>query len=49
MNYAEIGYVTDDLNLSVIREGDELACMPAQIIAHAPLLNRKSKEPAYLE
>ena len=49
VNYAEIGHVTDDLNLSVIREGDELACMPAQIIAHAPLLNRKSKEPAYLE
>jgi phosphoribosylformylglycinamidine synthase subunit PurL len=48
VNYSEIGYVTDDLNLSVIREGNMLACMPAQIIAHAPLLNRKSKRPSYL-
>ena len=49
VNYSEIGYVTDDLNLSVIREGNTLACMPAQIIAHAPLLNRKSKRPSYLK
>ncbi len=49
VNYSEIGYVTDDLNLSVIREGNMLACMPAQIIAHAPLLNRKSKRPSYLK
>ncbi len=48
VNYSEIGYVTDDLNLSVNREGNTLACMPAQIIAHAPLLNRKSKRPSYL-
>ena len=49
VNYSEIGYVTDDLNLSVIREGNMLACMPAEIIAHAPLLNRKFKQPSYLK
>ncbi len=49
VNYSEIGYVTDDLNLSIIRKGDTLACMPAQIIAHAPLLNRKFKQPTYLK
>lgn len=49
VNYSEIGYVTDDLNLSIIKEGNTLACMPAQIIAHAPLLNRKFKQPSYLK
>ncbi|TVP41614.1 phosphoribosylformylglycinamidine synthase subunit PurL [Candidatus Nitrosocosmicus arcticus] len=49
VNYSEIGYVTDDLNLSVVRGGNTLACMPANIIAHAPLLNRKFKQPPYLE
>ena len=49
VNYSEIGYVTDDLNLSVIRGDNTLARMPAQIIAHAPLLNRKFKQPSYLK
>lgn len=49
VSYSVIGYVTDDLNLSVVREGNTLACMPAKIIAHAPLLNRKFKQPSYLK
>ncbi len=49
VNYSEIGYVTDDLNLSIIREGNMLACMPANIIAHSPLLDRKFKLPSYLK
>ena len=49
VNYSEIGYVTEDMNLSVTRKGDVLASMPAQIIAHAPLLNRKFKKPSYLK
>jgi len=49
VNYSIIGHVTDDLNLSVVKAGNILACMPAEIIAHAPLLNRKFKHPSYLE
>ena len=49
VNCSVIGHVTDDLNLSVVREGNTLACMPAEIIAHAPLLNRKFMQPSYLE
>ena len=49
VSYSVIGHVTDDLNLSVVREGNMLACMPAKIIAHAPLLSRKFKQPSYLK
>lgn len=49
IKYAVIGTVTEDLNLSINREGRTLANMPAKVVAHAPLLDRKSKIPSYLE
>ena len=48
VRFAVIGRVTKDKNLSISSAGKIVAQMPASLVAHAPLLDRPSKEPAYL-
>ncbi len=49
IKYSVIGKVNNGKNISIKRNGQVLAKMPAKLIAHAPLLNRPSKKPTYLE
>jgi phosphoribosylformylglycinamidine synthase len=44
-----IGKVTGNKIMKVTQNKSVLASMPAEIVAHAPLLDRPSKEPAYLK
>jgi phosphoribosylformylglycinamidine synthase len=44
-----IGKVTSDKIMKVKNSSTVVASMPAEIVANAPLLDRQSKEPAYLE
>lgn len=48
ISYSIIGKVTDNNNLVINRNGICIANMPAAVVAHAPLLTRKFKKPAYL-
>lgn len=43
-----IGEVTNDGNLCVTKENNILAQMPAELVSHAPLLDRESYFPSYL-
>jgi phosphoribosylformylglycinamidine synthase subunit PurL len=49
IKYSVIGKVNNGKNISIKKNGQVLAKMPAKLIAHAPLLNRPSKKPTYLE
>ena len=44
-----IGKVKDNNLMHVKKENNTLALIPADIVANAPLLDRKTKEPAYLK
>ncbi|WP_148686714.1 phosphoribosylformylglycinamidine synthase subunit PurL [Candidatus Nitrosocosmicus hydrocola] len=48
VNLAVIGQVTKGGDLSIFSAGKIVAQMPASVVAHAPLLDRSSKEPIYL-
>jgi len=48
VNFAVIGQVTKGGDLSIFSAGKIVAQMPASVVAHAPLLDRSSKEPIYL-
>ncbi len=47
--YSIIGEVTDSGNLTVKMEEEELANVPANILAKAPIIHRRLKEPDYLK
>jgi phosphoribosylformylglycinamidine synthase subunit PurL len=49
IKYSVIGKVNNSKNISIKKNGQVVAKMPAKLIAHAPLLNRPSKKPFYLE
>ncbi len=49
IRYSVIGKVNNKKNLLIKKEGLAIADMPAELIAHAPLLDRKYKKPQYLE
>jgi phosphoribosylformylglycinamidine synthase subunit PurL len=44
-----IGKVTEDKMMKVTNKKSVLALMPAQVVANAPLLDRPSKRPSYLD
>lgn len=44
-----IGKVKDDLKMQVIDGKKTCANLPTEVVAHAPLLDRPSKRPSYLE
>lgn len=48
VTFAVIGQVTKGGDLSILSDGKIVAQMPANVIAHAPLLDRSSRKPAYL-
>ncbi len=48
VKYSIIGHVTGDGDLSITSNGKIVAQMPANVVAHAPLLDRPFKEPSYL-
>jgi phosphoribosylformylglycinamidine synthase len=47
--YSVIGKVTDDSMMNVVLGKDILATLPSQIVANAPLLDRPSSKPRYLD
>ncbi len=49
IKYSVIGKVNNNKNLTIKKNGKLMAKMPAKLIAHAPLLDRPSKKPLYLE
>src|SRR6476661_5244683 len=49
IKYSLIGKVNNSKKLLVKRNGSLVAEMPAKVIANAPLLDRLSKKPYYLE
>jgi phosphoribosylformylglycinamidine synthase len=49
IKYSLIGKVNNNKKLIIKKNGQVLATMPAKLIAHAPLLNRPSKKPTYLD
>lgn len=49
IKYSVIGKVNNDKNVLIKKNGQVLATMPAKLIAHAPLLDRPSKQPNYLD
>jgi phosphoribosylformylglycinamidine synthase subunit PurL len=49
IKYSVIGIVNNSKKLLIKRNGQVLAKMPAKLIANAPLLDRPSKKPIYLE
>lgn len=49
IRYSVIGKVNNKKNLLIKKEGLAIANMPAELIAHAPLLDRTYKRPQYLE
>lgn len=49
VNCSVIGKVTGDKIMKVTDKNSVLALMPAEIVANAPLLDRPSKRPAYLD
>jgi phosphoribosylformylglycinamidine synthase subunit PurL len=49
IKFSVIGKVNNSKKLLIKRNGQVLAKMPAKLIANAPLLNRPSKKPTYLE
>jgi phosphoribosylformylglycinamidine synthase II len=49
IKYSVIGKVNNSKNLLIKKNSHIIAKMPAKLIAHAPLLNRPSKKPVYLD
>ena len=49
IKYSVIGKVNNSKNLLIKKNSHIIAKMPAKLIAHAPLLNRPSKKPIYLD
>ncbi len=49
IKYSVIGKVNSGKDVIIKRNGRVLATMPAKLIAHAPLLDRPSKKPTYLD
>jgi phosphoribosylformylglycinamidine synthase II len=49
IKYSVIGKVNNNKNLIIKKNGQVVAKMPAKLIAHAPLLDRPSKKPVYLD
>jgi phosphoribosylformylglycinamidine synthase len=49
IKYSVIGKVNNNKNLTIKKNGKLIATMPAKLIAHAPLLDRPSKKPLYLD
>ncbi|MDE1725530.1 MAG: phosphoribosylformylglycinamidine synthase subunit PurL [Thaumarchaeota archaeon] len=47
--YSVIGRITDDSMMSVVSGKNILATLPSQIVANAPLLDRPSSKPKYLD
>jgi phosphoribosylformylglycinamidine synthase subunit PurL len=47
--FSVIGKVRNHKNLVINKNGKSIAKMPSQLIAYAPLLNRKSKKPKYID
>jgi phosphoribosylformylglycinamidine synthase subunit PurL len=47
--FSIIGKVKNHKNLVINKNGKTLAEMPSHLIAYAPLLNRKSKKPKYID
>ncbi|MGN6630472.1 MAG: phosphoribosylformylglycinamidine synthase subunit PurL [Candidatus Nitrosocosmicus sp.] len=49
IKYSIIGKVNNSKKILIKRNGHKVAEMPASLIAHAPLLNRPSEKPFYIE
>lgn len=49
ITFAIIGEVTDDGDLCITKREDILAKMPAKLVSHAPLLDRETFYPSYLQ
>ncbi|HEY0579583.1 MAG TPA: AIR synthase-related protein, partial [Candidatus Nitrosocosmicus sp.] len=49
IKYSVIGKVNNSKNILIKKNRHIIAKMPAKLIAHAPLLNRPSKKPIYLD
>ena len=49
IKYSVIGKVNNNKNLTIKKNGRLIAKMPAKLVAHAPLLDRPSKKPSYLD
>jgi phosphoribosylformylglycinamidine synthase len=49
IGYSVLGRVEGHENLVVRHEGKIVADMPSSLVAHAPLANRASKKPAYID
>jgi phosphoribosylformylglycinamidine synthase subunit PurL len=49
IKYSVIGKVNNSKNILIKKNRHIIAKMPAKLIAHAPLLNRPSKKPVYLD
>jgi phosphoribosylformylglycinamidine synthase subunit PurL len=49
VNFAVIGEVKAHRNLIIRYKGDIVADVPSKLVAHAPLLNRPSKRPKYID
>jgi phosphoribosylformylglycinamidine synthase subunit PurL len=47
--FSLIGKVRNHKNLVINKNGKSIAKMPSHLIAYAPLLNRKSKKPKYID
>lgn len=47
--FSIIGKVRNHKNLVINKNGKSIAKMPSHLIAYAPLLNRKSKKPKYID
>jgi len=49
IRYSVIGKVNDNKNLLIRKNGQVIATMPAKLVANAPLLDRSSRKPHYLD
>lgn len=49
VTFAIIGEVTDDGDLCITKRDEILAKMPAKLISHAPMLDRETYYPSYLQ
>ncbi|MDQ4072859.1 MAG: phosphoribosylformylglycinamidine synthase subunit PurL [Thermoproteota archaeon] len=49
ISFSVIGEVNNTQNLSIKKNGKTVAKMPAKLIAHAPLLDRPSLKPQYIQ
>ena len=49
IKYSVIGKINNSKNILIKKNRHVIAKMPVKLIAHAPLLNRPSKKPVYLD